>query len=262
MYNPYTFIKMLEEKNDNLSVDENATDGKKTSKPKKAVVAENQLVEASDSEMDIVEVPIETEAVEAAETLIEEAIVEEVPIEVEAVEVTENLTEEAPIELEAVEASETIVEEAIVEVEAIEATETLAEEVPIELETVAKIENTEDAAISEEVPTEKKAKKSASKKEVVEMEESNTIELSEEEVANDSMVMEVDSDIAMNAIANANAEESEDETVKGRYDFPLQDYEALPMENLVEELEKLVAVEKVMSVREHVEEIKKAFFIC
>ena len=44
---------MLEEKNDSLSVNENATDGKKTSNPKKTVVTENQLVEASDSEMDI-----------------------------------------------------------------------------------------------------------------------------------------------------------------------------------------------------------------
>ena len=130
---------------------------------------------------------------------------------------------------------------------------------PIEVETVAETEITEEVAIAEEVPTEKKAKKSASKKEVVEIEDSSTVELSDEEVADDSMVMEAESDIAMNAIANANAEESEDETVKGRHDIPLQDYEALPMENLVEELEKLVAEEKVMSVREHVEEIKKAF---
>jgi hypothetical protein len=67
------------------------------------------------------------------------------------------------------------------------------------------------------------------------------------------------SDAAMNAIADANAEESEDETLIGRHDIPLQDYEAMPMEKLVEELEVLVAAEKVMSVREHVEEIKKAF---
>ena len=62
---------------------------------------------------------------------------------------------------------------------------------------------------------------------------------------------------------NANldlAEESEDESLIGRHEIPLQDYEAMPMEKLVEELEVLVAAEKVMSVREHVEEIKKAFF--
>lgn len=87
----------------------------------------------------------------------------------------------------------------------------------------------------------------------------NKIELTDEQVADDKIALEDESDVAMNAIANANAEESEDETIKGRHDIPLQDYEALPMEKLVEELETLVAVEQVMSVREHVEEIKKAF---
>jgi hypothetical protein len=65
--------------------------------------------------------------------------------------------------------------------------------------------------------------------------------------------------IAVNEIDNANAEESEDETIKGRNDIPVQDYEALPMEKLVAELETLVSVEPLMSVKEHVEEIKKAF---
>lgn len=87
----------------------------------------------------------------------------------------------------------------------------------------------------------------------------NVIELTDEQVADDTIVVEEESDFAMNAINNANAEESEDETVKGRYDIPLQDYEALPMEKLVEELETLVATDQVMSIREHVEEIKKAF---
>ena len=87
----------------------------------------------------------------------------------------------------------------------------------------------------------------------------NVIELTDEQVADDTILVEEESDFAMNAINNANAEESEDETVKGRYDIPLQDYEALPMEKLVEELETLVATDQVMSIREHVEEIKKAF---
>ena len=82
-----------------------------------------------------------------------------------------------------------------------------------------------------------------------------------EKVADDSPIEPKadESDVAMNAIADANAEESEDETIKGRDDIPLQDYEALPIEKLVEELEVLIQIEKVMSVREHVEEIKKAF---
>ena len=87
----------------------------------------------------------------------------------------------------------------------------------------------------------------------------NTITLTDAQVADDTLEIQEGSDFAMNAIETANAEESEDETVKGRDDIPLQDYEALPMEKLVEELELLVDTEKVMSVREHVEEIKKAF---
>jgi hypothetical protein len=78
----------------------------------------------------------------------------------------------------------------------------------------------------------------------------DTIEQTADENAND---------IAMNEIANVNAEESEDETLKARHEIPLEDYEAMPMEKLVACLEELVLVEKVMSVREHVEEIKKAF---
>lgn len=66
-------------------------------------------------------------------------------------------------------------------------------------------------------------------------------------------------EFAVNEIANVNAEESEDETLKARHEIPLEDYEAMPMEQLVASLEEIVAVEKVMSVREHVEEIKKAF---
>lgn len=97
--------------------------------------------------------------------------------------------------------------------------------------------------------------------------ENQTEEVVEETTAIIEEVIEVapadtiieDSEVAMNAIADANAEESEDETLIGRHDIPLQDYEAMPMEKLVEELEVLVAAEKVMSVREHAEEIKKAF---
>lgn len=64
---------------------------------------------------------------------------------------------------------------------------------------------------------------------------------------------------ALSAIAEANAEESEDETLKGRHEIPMEDYDAFSMEQLVAALEGLVAVEHVMTVREHVEEVRKAF---
>lgn len=61
------------------------------------------------------------------------------------------------------------------------------------------------------------------------------------------------------AIADSNAEDSEDEALKERHDIPMQDYESLSMESLVEELGKLVSNEKISSIKDHVEEIKKAF---
>lgn len=63
----------------------------------------------------------------------------------------------------------------------------------------------------------------------------------------------------LDAITSNNAEESEDETLKGRHEIPLLDYEAMDMALLVEELQKLVTSEAVMSIKLHVEEIKKAF---
>jgi hypothetical protein len=184
---------MLEEKNDNLSVNENETDGNVNNASQEAVQAENQEVEA---------------------------IAEAIETEVELVPDTEV---EAPLVAEAE-------KETVLEVE-----DLVGEQITETPEEVPTIENTTE--------------------EVVE----NVIELTDEQVADDTIVLEDENDFAMNAIANANAEESEDETVKGRYDIPLQDYEALPMEKLVEELETLVATDQVMSVREHVEEVKKAF---
>ncbi|MFY8181092.1 MAG: DUF349 domain-containing protein [Flavobacterium sp.] len=184
---------MLEEKNDNLSVNENETDGNVNNASQEAVQTENQEVEA---------------------------IAEAVETQVELVPDTEV---EAPLVAEAEQETALEVEDLVGE----QITET-----PVEVPT---IENTTE--------------------EVVE----NVIELTDEQVADDTIVLEDENDFAMNAIANANAEESEDETVKGRYDIPLQDYEALPIEKLVEELETLVATDQVMSVREHVEEVKKAF---
>jgi hypothetical protein len=63
----------------------------------------------------------------------------------------------------------------------------------------------------------------------------------------------------IDAIADTNAEESEDETLKERHDIPMLDYDVLSLESLVDELKNLVTNEKVMSVKDHVEEIKKSF---
>ena len=61
----------------------------------------------------------------------------------------------------------------------------------------------------------------------------------------------------ISAITDVNAAESEDETV--RHDIPMLDYESMSMDTLVAELENLVASDKVMAIKNHVEEIKNAF---
>jgi Domain of Unknown Function (DUF349) len=89
--------------------------------------------------------------------------------------------------------------------------------------------------------------------------ETTIIEVSEEDLANDAPVVENDNEAVMNAIADENAAEREDESLKDRHEIPMLDYHAMSMEDLILELEKLVAVEKVMSVKDHVEEIKTSF---
>lgn len=94
---------------------------------------------------------------------------------------------------------------------------------------------------------------------VSEVVEGNVITLSEEELLDTNAIVETNNQTALDSITDTNAEESEDETLKERHQIPMQDYEAMPMEQLVEELKLLVDNEKVMSVKDHIEEIKKAF---
>lgn len=68
-----------------------------------------------------------------------------------------------------------------------------------------------------------------------------------------------ETDEAIAAIENENAAENEDESLKERHEIPMLDYESLTMEELIAELEKLSSVEKIMSVKDHVDEIKNSF---
>lgn len=65
---------------------------------------------------------------------------------------------------------------------------------------------------------------------------------------------------AVESIDESNAEEGEDDSIADRHDIPMQNYEELSMEQLTDELEKFALVEKVMSVKDHVEEIRKEFY--
>lgn len=64
---------------------------------------------------------------------------------------------------------------------------------------------------------------------------------------------------AIETIENLNAEVSEDTTLDAEHEIPMQNYEAMDMEKLVVELEHLIATDKIMAIRNHVEEIKHAF---
>jgi hypothetical protein len=58
-------------------------------------------------------------------------------------------------------------------------------------------------------------------------------------------------------IDNANAEESEDETLL--HDMPIPEYGNASIEELVAEFETLMASDNVLAVRNHIEEVKRAF---
>ena len=88
------------------------------------------------------------------------------------------------------------------------------------------------------------------------------VETEEEITAISEEIPEVEANdiaTAISAIENENAAENEDETLKNRHEIPMLDYETLSMDELVKELEQLVEVEKVMSVKDHVEELKNSF---
>ena len=170
-------------------------------------------------------------------------------------------TPEILTEVETVQEVESLVEET----EAIEEVETPTDKVVA----VLTEELTEDEI---ELATEKRELVEETVEDVVETEEpsleENTIELTAEEINDDTPVIETianetseetENQSVINAIEQINAEESEDESLKERHDIPMLDYETLSMDELIDELGNLVVVEKVMSVKDHVEELKKAF---
>ena len=223
-YKPYTFDQMLEEKNDNLSQPVNETDGTpeqaaETNENADAMAAEHEEA-ATENEVILTEQDVEEAATEA---------IDNAPIaEPEAEETDSSANEVAPAETE----------------EAVEAAEIEAVEEP-EIEAETSVQMEDDAAAEPASAEETTA-------------EESVIELTAQEVADDTPVIEDNSGLdVMETIAETNAAESADETAG--HDIPMQDYDTLSMEDLTSELEKLTANEKVMAVKDHVEEIRKAF---
>lgn len=153
-------------------------------------------------------------------------------------QITENETPEVSTDItEVVSESEAIVE--VVE-------ETSAEEVEMPEAATSESEiPAQEAEISEEIVTEPEAETV-----IEEVQTVTEVEPSQPEIAPET-------DDVMSAIADVTAAESEDATI--REEVPMLDYESMPMEQLISELEQLTATDKVMSVRNHVEELKKSF---
>ena len=63
----------------------------------------------------------------------------------------------------------------------------------------------------------------------------------------------------VDAIANTNAENSEDHALGDNNDIPLLNYENMTMDELCNEMNQLTQNHKVTAIREHVEAIKKSF---
>jgi hypothetical protein len=234
---------MLEEKNDSLPQNKNEADGKT-----EAITQEMQSVdiENNDKSIDAASKPeLDHSDIENAEQLVDETIAttEEISVDELAVE-TFNAEIESPVE-EVVE--ETIIEEVKLPIEEIvEDSASTTEEI-----TNADIV-TETIATESEILEEEKIEDS-----IVADEALFTEETAEETTVSPTEVEPNIKDIAVAAIEDVNAAESEDETL--RHDIPMQDYETLSMDELVAALELLTSSEKVMAVKDHVEELKKSF---
>jgi hypothetical protein len=214
---------MLEEKNDNL----HEADGNGANESQEVTIAENQEipVDAQEENEAVQDAAVEAAEVETVGGETEQAPVQEVVSEEPEQKVavlTEELTED---ELEVAAEKEALVEETV---EAVGISEENEEE---------EEEEEEEDILTDEVA-----------------DESPVIEPNDSEPAQQS-----DNQSVISAIEEVNAEESEDETLKERHDIPMLDYDTLSMEELVDELAVLVSVEKLMSVKDHVEELKKSF---
>lgn len=144
--------------------------------------------------------------------------------------------------------------EIIAEIEPVQETETAAEEVvetiiEAEIETPTEVVVETISAETTETATE------AVVETIIEVE----TEILAEENSDTTPAIENDNQSIISAIEEVNAEEGEDESLKERHDIPMLNYETLSMEELIDELDNLVSVEKVMSVKDHVEELRKAF---
>jgi hypothetical protein len=123
-------------------------------------------------------------------------------------------------------------------------------------ETIEEVENEVSEEAFEEITAEKINSFENERAEEVTTKTNDTIIANEKEFSEELTTEKSD---AIAAIETENAAENEDETLKERHEIPLLDYDSLSMEELIAELEKLSEIEKIMSIKDHVDEIKNSF---
>ncbi|WP_291123526.1 DUF349 domain-containing protein, partial [Flavobacterium sp. UBA6046] len=188
-----------------------------------------------------------------------------------------NSLEMIQIETEILEEAETVEpSDSEISVEMAETVETVSDEDSSDseqakqlTETEATIEPKNQTPVDSETPVLEEIEiVESSSSEIAELAEENNATLTDgdpsdseqaKQLAEADTLVETKNKTAIDAIADTNAEESEDETLKNRHDIPMLDYDTLSLESLVDELKNLVTNEKVMSIKDHVEEIKKSF---
>ncbi len=84
-------------------------------------------------------------------------------------------------------------------------------------------------------------------------------EISQKEITTSTEDDVKNEDVVFEEIEASNAEDAEDEGNNDRHTIPFKEYDAMSLEALVIELEKLVSGEKVQAIKEHVDGIKNEF---
>ncbi len=151
---------------------------------------------------------------------------------------------------------------------ALEETVEVEDEIEVEVEVEVENDTVVEAEVAEastpiettaeepEATSEKEATEEVSMPAETAVEEVVATEIASEEVAATTEVS-TEHDAVIEEIASANAEASEEESAGA--EIPMQDYDTMTLEELVNNLESLVASEAVLAVKDHVEELKKSF---
>jgi hypothetical protein len=147
--------------------------------------------------------------------------------------------------------------------------ETFVEEIPTpivdenhqELETIENIVVENQDMILNETNVDEKVELIEEEKLISEIKPSSSEIVQETEIIISEEVpfLENDKDEAIAAIEEVNAEENEEDSLEEETQLPMKDYESLTMEQLFDELSHLNSIDKVATVKNHVEEVRKSF---